>query len=139
MSVIQVETIDHVTIVVRDLDASRRFYLDLLGMREVPRPNFSFAGAWFQAGQTLIHLILEHDLSGPAGNRASQKSTRMQHLAFRVPDANQAWQQMQASGVELEVVSPPKFRPDGAVQIFLADPDGHIIELASEPKQESHS
>lgn len=135
MGVIQVECIDHITLVVRDLAASRRFYADLLGMEVVPRPDFDFAGSWFRAGNTLLHLILEHDRSGPAGPGAGERepSTRMQHFAFRVLDANAAWEALQASGAALRVVSPPKFRPDGAVQVFLADPDGHVVELSSEP------
>lgn len=136
MSVIQVEAIDHLTLVVKDLEASRRFYVDLLGMEVVPRPAFSFAGSWFRAGNTLIHLILEHDQSGPAGVWSPEKSryTRTHHFAFRVPDANAAWEMLQASGEPLDVITPPKFRPDGAVQIFLADPDGHVVELSSEPQ-----
>src|SRR5262245_6569721 len=65
---IQVKSIDHVTLVVKDLERSRKFYVEALGMREVPRPAFSFAGSWFQAGKTQIHLILEYSGSGPAGN-----------------------------------------------------------------------
>ncbi|HCS55705.1 VOC family protein [Rubinisphaera sp.] len=136
MSVIQVEAIDHLTLVVSDLEVSRKFYVDLLGMEVVPRPNFSFKGSWFRAGNTLIHLILEHDQSGKAGtlSPAQTRSTRTHHFAFRVPDANAAWEDLEQSGIDYEVVSPPKFRPDGAVQIFLADPDGHVVELASDPQ-----
>ncbi|MCG6158533.1 VOC family protein [Rubinisphaera margarita] len=138
MSVVQVEAIDHVTLVSSSLEASRRFYVELLGMEEVPRPNFNFKGAWYRAGNTLVHLILAHDQSGPAGmfSPEQKRSTRTHHLAFRVPDANAAWEAIQSSDIPYEVVSPPKFRPDGAVQVFLADPDGHVIELASEPKQQ---
>src|SRR4051794_29076532 len=57
-SAVQVKHIDHATFVVKELERSRRFYVEILGMREVPRPAFSFAGLWFQAGPTQIHLIL---------------------------------------------------------------------------------
>ena len=66
----KVRSLDHVTIVVKDLAATRRFYVELLGMDEVTRPNFSFAGQWFQAGSTLIHTNLETDETGPAGTGA---------------------------------------------------------------------
>src|SRR6476646_2702685 len=46
---------DHVTLVCDDLEASRRFYVDLLGMTEVPRPAFKFPGRWFQLGHVQIH------------------------------------------------------------------------------------
>src|SRR5262245_40288806 len=65
---LRVKSIDHATLVVKELGRSRRFYVDVLGMREVPRPAFSFAGLWFQAGATQIHLIQEFAGSGPAGN-----------------------------------------------------------------------
>ncbi len=89
---LRVHSIDHVTLVVKDLERSRRFYVDVLGMREVPRPAFSFAGSWFQAGATQIHLILEFAGSGPAGNLlpAPQRGSRTQHLAFLVDDAEAA-------------------------------------------------
>ena len=54
---IQVRSLDHVTLVVRDLEQSKSFYCGVLGMDDVPRPAFSFAGKWFQAGNTQIHLI----------------------------------------------------------------------------------
>ena len=88
---IRVRHIDHVTLVVRDLHASRQFYLGLLGMTEVPRPAFNFEGAWFQAGATLIQLISEHDLSGPTGYPVEVliKSGRNHHFAFE-EDAHNA-------------------------------------------------
>ena len=66
---ILVKSIDHVTIVVKDLAATRRFYVDVLGMKQVERPGFTFAGEWYQAGPTLIHTILEFEGSGRAGRR----------------------------------------------------------------------
>jgi catechol 2,3-dioxygenase-like lactoylglutathione lyase family enzyme len=129
---VRVRQIDHVTLVVRDLDASRRFYVDRLGMTEVPRPAFDFAGLWFRAGETLVHLILESDRSGPAGVNAGQtKTTRCHHLAFAVDDAAAAAAELEAAGATF--VAKPKRRPDGAVQTFVLDPDGHIIELCSPP------
>jgi len=56
-SPIRVQHIDHITLVVKSVEESRRFYVGLLGMDEVARPAFDFNGAWFQAGATLIHLI----------------------------------------------------------------------------------
>lgn len=131
---IRVKQIDHVTLVVKNLESSRRFYVDWLGMTEVPRPAFDFAGAWYQAGETLIHAILEHDRSGPAGinETVRQKSTRGYHLAFAVDDAEAAAKTLEELGANF--LTKPKLRPDGAVQTFVIDPDGHVIELSSPPK-----
>ena len=131
---IRVRHIDHVTLVVRDVEASRGFYVGLLGMTEVPRPAFSFDGAWFQAGATLIHLIAEHDRSGPAGYPVDVlvRSSRNHHFAFEVEDAYAAATALKAKGIPL--IDDAKFRPDGAVQVFLADPDHHVVELCTSPR-----
>ncbi len=128
---IQVLHIDHVTLVVKSVAASRDFYVSLLGMKEVPRPDFDFAGAWFQAGATLIHLIEEHDRSGPAGYPAEvlKKSSRNHHFAFEVADAAAAAEILKQRGIAL--IGEPKRRPDGAIQMFVADPDGHVVELCT--------
>ncbi|MCA9061455.1 MAG: VOC family protein [Planctomycetaceae bacterium] len=128
---IGVKYIDHVTLIVRDVEASRQFYVQLLGMTEVERPAFSFGGAWFQAGATLVHLIEEHAESGPAGYpvEVRVRSSRNHHFAFEVDDARLAAAQLKELGIPL--VDDAKRRPDGAVQVFVADPDGHVIELCS--------
>ena len=129
-----VKTLDHVTVVVKDLEKSRQFYVDFLGMDEVPRPGFSFSGSWFQAGATQIHLILEHTESGPAGNTVGNSLTgsRTHHFAFEVQDAHRAAEFLREQGVR--IVSEPKERPDGAVQVFVNDPDGYVVELCQPPR-----
>lgn len=131
---IQVLGLDHVTLVVKDLGKSRRFYVEVLGMREVPRPAFSFDGLWFQAGQTQIHLILEFSGSGPAGNLvpAEKRSSRTHHFAFQVADAEKVIPMLES--LRVPVLSGPKPRPDGWIQVFVTDPDGHVVELCSAPK-----
>lgn len=133
---IQVKCIDHVTLIVKDLDRSRDFYVGVLGMDEVARPGFSFAGSWFQAGPSQIHLILEHDQSAPAGLPGPGEQaapTRTHHFAFEVDDAYAAAEALQARGIKLH--SGPKLRPDGYVQTFCLDPDGHTVELFSLPER----
>ncbi len=130
---IKVKTLDHVTIVVQDLERSRAFYVEGLGMEQVPRPGFSFAGSWFQAGPTQIHLILAHEQSGPAGMSEDMgRSSRAHHFAFEVEDAHEAEKRLEELGFEF--ISRTKARPDGAAQVFVLDPDGHIVELCSPPK-----
>jgi len=131
-SPIQVQSIDHITLVVKDLEQSRNFYVDLLGMEEVPRPNFHFAGSWFKAGETLIHAILEFEESGPAGNVVAQgcSISRTQHFAFIINDPNSIVAYLHQANIP--IVSGPKQRPDGAAQVFVQDPDGYVIELCND-------
>lgn len=128
---IRVKHIDHVTIVVQDLDRSRDFYVGVLGMREVERPGFSFPGLWFQAGPTQVHLIREHPESGPSGHviAADASISRTRHFAFEVADALAAKRSLDELGVA--IVAGPKSRPDGPTQLYVRDPDGHLVELFS--------
>ena len=132
---IEVKTLDHVTLIVKDLELSRQFYCDLLGMREIDRPSFSFGGKWFQVGSSQIHLILEHDESGPVGENRStqQKSSRNRHFALEIEDGYAAAKFFQDRGIPL--VAGPQERPDGAVQVFVNDPDGYVVELCSLPSR----
>ena len=129
---LKVKQIDHYTIVVADLERSKRFYCGVLGMEDVPRPNFSFPGKWFQAGNTQIHLILEHEGSAPAGfpqPGAVNSPGRLTHLAFEVEDAQAAAALLPAHGIPLR--GTPRNRPDGPLQVFITDPDGYVIEVFS--------
>lgn len=127
-----VKGIDHVTLVVADLELSRQFYVGLLGMTDVPRPDFGFPGLWFQAGNTLIHLNVESAESGPAGMRYSAtKISRAMHFAFEVEDGDVAAQQLRDRGIA--IVEGPRQRPDGATQLYVQDPDGHLVEIFSPP------
>jgi catechol 2,3-dioxygenase-like lactoylglutathione lyase family enzyme len=131
---IRVRFIDHVTLVVKDLDRSRQFYIGVLGMEDVPRPNFGFPGLWFQAGPSQIHLIEEHAASGPAGlgrPAAGGSVSRGHHFAFEVADALATVDDLAERGIKL--AAGPKQRPDGPTQIYVHDPDGHLVELFSRP------
>ena len=131
MPALQVRQIDHVTFVVRDLERSRAFYADLLGMTEVPRPGFQFPGLWFQAGSSQIHLILESQDSGPATVFIPEKCSisRTRHVAFEVASAAEA---VRILGEQhIEIVAGPKARPDGPTQLYVFDPDRNLVELFS--------
>lgn len=125
-----VRGIDHVTIVVSDLERSRAFYRDLLGMKEITRPDFGFPGYWFQAGNTQVHLILDHEgCSTPGGgidpDRVAAGLTH--HFAFEVGDARAAAKILESAGVRIQ--GGPANRPDGFIQVWFYDPDGHCVEV----------
>ena len=128
---IRVKQIDHVTIVVQDLERSRQFYVDVLGMVSESRPAFPFPGLWFRAGSTHVHLILEHPESGPAQVFIPEECriSRTRHVAFEVDDALAARDRLEELGLKL--VDGPKQRPDGPTQIYLFDPDRNLVELFS--------
>ena len=130
---LSVQAIDHVAVIARDLEASRQFYQDILGMNPVPRPDFPFPGLWFQAGNTQIHVILESEEAGPAGSSSFEGTVpaRGHHMAFELDDCAHAVEQLQSSGIP--IAAGPQSRPDGFRQVYIHDPDGYLVELFSAP------
>ena len=128
---LQVNSFDHITLIVSDLDATRRFYVDILGMTESPRPAFDFPGAWFQVGSMQIHATVASDLAGMAGwgDRKVKSVSRGHHFAFEVDSVEKAVLQIKELGITIG--DGPKQRPDGAHQVYIYDPDGHLVELFS--------
>jgi catechol 2,3-dioxygenase-like lactoylglutathione lyase family enzyme len=128
---ISVTSFDHVTIICADLDATRKFYVDVLGMSEVPRPAFGFPGLWLQTGSVQIHATQQSAEAGQAGwgDRGVQVTSRGHHIAFAVEDVVKALEKIQALSVR--IASPLQTRPDGFKQVYLYDPDGHVVELVS--------
>jgi lactoylglutathione lyase len=118
-----IHELNHVTITVRDLDASIRFYGEVLGLRALPRPAFSFPGAWFALGRQELHLI------GDPGVDAARR--KHHHFALRVDDPAAVRTELEKRG--WTALRGPAPRPDGVLQLFVSDPDGYLIEFMSDP------
>ena len=54
---IPIQSLNHIAVVTRRLEDSKRFYRDVLGFREISRPNFKFSGAWLFNYGLMIHII----------------------------------------------------------------------------------
>jgi len=120
----KVHELNHVAIHVRDVEASCRFYSTVLRLEPIPRPAFTFPGAWFRLGGAQeLHIIGELTEGVNSGNRGN-------HFALRVDNLDE-WEKHLAS-MKADF-RPRKMRPDGAWQVFLRDPDGHVIELFTGP------
>jgi catechol 2,3-dioxygenase-like lactoylglutathione lyase family enzyme len=135
----EIRSLDHVSLLVRNVERSRQFYSQVLGMEEIPRPStFHFPGAWLQKGHAIIHLIGEDepgrvDKLYPETYNAQELSTgHGTHVAFEVTDLEEAQQHLKAQNVA--VVGGPRPRGDGVIQLYICDPDGYVIELFVYPK-----
>lgn len=120
----QILELNHVAIHVADVDASCQFYRDVLQLEPLPRPAFTFPGAWFRLGSRQeLHIIGGRERDAVSGRRGN-------HYALLVDDLD-AWEsRLRERGIEYHGQIQ---RPDGARQIFFADPDGHTIELCTSP------
>jgi len=144
--------VDHLNIVVADLERSVRFYTEVLGFRRTA--DVTMEGEWIEAivglrgvrglvtsveppGGPRIELLQYVAPAGevlPANSRANTHGLR--HLAFRVRDIGAMAARLRAAGVTL--FSDPVRVPPGVVRfaagektlVYFLDPDGVILELA---------
>ena len=126
-AMICVECVQHVALTVTDLGRARQFYADVLGLAEIARPDFDFAGAWFRAGEQQIHLIVHPGTLTLRGTTAID--TRDAHLALKVASYRQTLEHLRRRRVPC--VERPRNKTPWS-QVYVADPDGNIIELNAE-------
>jgi catechol 2,3-dioxygenase-like lactoylglutathione lyase family enzyme len=116
MSGLQVTQIDHVSVVITEVERSRAFYRDVLGLKEIAKPKtFDFVVVWFDLGNQHLHLLLKD----------TPDTISPRHFALRVVDAAAARTWFRSHGVAIQETTPIP----GADRFFIADPDGNRIEI----------
>jgi catechol 2,3-dioxygenase-like lactoylglutathione lyase family enzyme len=111
-----ISRIHHVSVVVTDVERSRRFYGQVLGLREIAPPStFDFPAFWFDLGDQHLHLI----------PRGEAEATSPRHFAFQVDDAGRARAHLASHGVTTRETTPIP----GCDRFFIHDPDGNLIEV----------
>jgi catechol 2,3-dioxygenase-like lactoylglutathione lyase family enzyme len=121
---LEILQLNHIARTTKNLEASRRFYIDVLGCREITRPAFSFAGSWLYVAGMQFHLI--EDLNTP--DSPGTINTRENHVSFVVPDLDAMEERLKRLGVPYR----RSMIEDRQIhQMFFRDPDGWMIEIGS--------
>ncbi len=130
----KIASIHHVSLTVTDLEHSRHFYSEILGLEETERPNFPTPGAWFRVGaHQQLHLLVSEDptFRGPKPLDATDI-----HFAARAVSFSAARAFLYEKGFREDADPAAKnfmlARPHSAAgfpQIHILDPDWHVIEI----------
>ncbi|WP_327315604.1 VOC family protein [Streptomyces sp. NBC_01235] len=82
-------------------DLLRPFYVDALGMTEIPKPPALAArgGCWFRAGAVQLHLGIEDAPAG--GGKCHFRPSRKAHPGLRVTDIEAYAARLEAHGTRL--------------------------------------
>jgi catechol 2,3-dioxygenase-like lactoylglutathione lyase family enzyme len=115
-----VEGMNHFTVLTDDLDACKRFYVNLLGLQEGFRPPLGFPGVWLYAGkQAVLHVI---------AGRALPEDPRgvLDHMAFTATDLPGTVAKLRAEHIEYDL---RRQAQSGTWQLFCFDPNGARVEL----------
>jgi len=124
---------EHYLVLTDDLEATRAFYCDLLGMEAGYRPPLDFLGYWLYVGETpAIHVAGWHDYERYARGAGMPIPTHtgttgpVDHIAFTGTGHDELAARLDAAGVEYQRNEIPDI---GLRQIFVHDPSGVRIEL----------
>lgn len=154
-------SIDHINIVVSDLEAMARFYTQVLGMKITKQVTIS--GEWIDrvvgltgaTGEVIyldmpsgprVELIRYVAPPSPSPARLGQSNTRgIRHMAFRVEDIDQVFGSLKAAGViflsDIQLVPDSQVTYAGGVRkrlVYFHDPEGNLLELCEyKPQRDS--
>lgn len=129
--------IDHIAIVVKDLDAAVRIYTQTLGFREVYREIVDDQGieaVGLEAGNAIVELLRPLDEQSPIARYRGAAETRVHHTAYRVADLQAKLDELKAAGVRL-IDERPRKGAHGNLIAFLHPKStaGVLVELCQPP------
>ncbi len=126
--------LEHFLIQTADINATRDWYVDVLGFREGPHPDFKFPVVWLYLGERdVVHLTqggknVSENRKAYLGQQsdATTGSGVVDHVAFRCSGLREMMEHLQKKKVEFRrrMVS-----DQGLFQLFLLDPNGVKVEL----------
>lgn len=131
----QIRNIDHLVLRVVDVKAMMDFYIGVLGC-SLEKVQEDVGLYQLRAGNALIDLVPVDGALGRAGGAApAQEGRNLDHFCVRVDpfDAEEIHRHLREHGIEPGPVE-SRYGAEGAgPSIYIADPEGNIVELKGPP------
>jgi catechol 2,3-dioxygenase-like lactoylglutathione lyase family enzyme len=122
--------LQHTLVLTDDLERTKAFYCDVLGLEVGERPELPFPGYWlYLDGVACLHIAER----GPYDAHAARmglpaKTSPVDHVAFAAEGYDELLRRLTAAGVDVT----QNAVPGGVRQLFFDDPNGARIELVIE-------
>lgn len=117
---------NHFTVLAEDLEATRDFYIDLLGLEDGYRPPLGFPGAWlYSNGQAVLHIIAGRPLP-------EHRAGVLDHMAFSATNLAATVAKFKSRGIEYSL---RRQNEANTWQLFCFDPNGAKVELDFDPSE----
>tara|TARA_Y100001970_G_C13653306_1_gene564645 strand:+ start:126 stop:506 length:381 start_codon:yes stop_codon:yes gene_type:complete len=118
------DSLDHITVITKDLNKTKDFYVNILGMNiDHNRPPFKFNGIWLSLNnRAVVHVVVkpEHIID-------ENILPTLDHVAFRAKDMKKIKLNLNKNTITYE----ERVTPDNKIsQLFLKDPNGIKIEIS---------
>ncbi len=123
----RITQINHVTLIVDQLEEAAEFYEREMGLEAIPAFVFDYPTAFFRiTDDQQLHLTEWEDKMSFRG-----------HICVQVDDFNAIFWRMKELGlIDIEPWGKVRRLPDGAMQMFVRDPSGNLVEISSDPDAE---
>jgi methylmalonyl-CoA epimerase len=138
----KIKRIEHVAVVVRDLEASRRLWEDTLGIKLGSVEEYAdrpMKLALYPVGESMVELLAGTTPDSKFQRMCDEGKSGIYHVCFEVENIDDALAELKAKGVPLLDEVP---RPGHAgSRIAFLDPkvtEGCLIELAELPPEARH-
>jgi catechol 2,3-dioxygenase-like lactoylglutathione lyase family enzyme len=125
--------VQHLLVLTDELEATRDFYRDALGLQEGERPPLEFDGHWLYLGDVAcVHVADRRSYAAHAGTlglavtRTATGGGAVDHVAFGADDYEEISERLREAGIEAIENEVPAA---GLRQIFFEDPNGVRIEV----------
>ncbi len=126
--------LEHFLIQTTDLEGTRDWYVDVLGMRVGPSPDFKFPVCWLYVGERdVLHLteggaaVSENRMAYLGQQSETTKGSGViDHVGFRCTGLSEMIDRLRAKGVAF---NERQVDDQGLYQLFLMDPNGVKVEL----------
>jgi catechol 2,3-dioxygenase-like lactoylglutathione lyase family enzyme len=131
--------LEHVLVLTKDIDETRDFYRDALGLEVGDRPPLEFPGYWLYAdGVPCVHVAdraaytAHSEATGVPASPPAEGTGALDHLAFSGDDHDDAVARLERTGVDARRNTVPGI---GMRQLFFEDPNGVKIEINVMPAE----
>ena len=122
------QSLNHYTIMARDLEATKTFYEEVVGLKAGDRPPLNFPGYWLYCGDVpTVHLLgyRAQDPVIPDGPSYPAKTGRLDHIAFSCEGLPGMKANLEGRGIKYDERVLPRLN---MTQLFYYDPDGIAVE-----------
>jgi catechol 2,3-dioxygenase-like lactoylglutathione lyase family enzyme len=129
-----VALLEHVLVLSDDIDRTRDFYRDVVGLEVGERPPLAFPGYWLYAGAgaaACVHVAERGTYAAHAAELGLSVPERdpgvgpVDHVAFVADDYDELLSRLERHGV----AAVTNAVPGGPRQVFIEDPNGVRVEI----------
>lgn len=126
--------LEHILVQTKDMEATKRWYVEVLGMRAGYTPDFKFPVCWLYIGERDVIHVTEGGANTSANRKtylgqqsdAESGTGVIDHIAFRASGLGETLERLRRLSIDFKE---RQVADQGLYQVFFFDPNGIKIEL----------